>query len=92
VNHYQIHEFEKASNMILNSDVLFILGYGINSDDEHISNLIKERLRSGKTVRCFLHGDDNTPERQERVKKALCCTEGVEFDNTANFEKALTDL
>ena len=31
VNHYQIHEFEKASNMIINSDELFVLGYGINN-------------------------------------------------------------
>ena len=92
VNHYQIHEFEKASNMIINSDELFVLGYGINTDDEHISNLIKERIRSGKIVRYFLYGPDNTLEKQDRVKKALCCTEGIEFDDAANFEKALMAL
>jgi hypothetical protein len=43
-------------------------------------------------VRYFLYGPDNTLEKQDRVKKALCCMEGIEFDDAANFEKALMAL
>lgn len=45
VNGYQIHEFEKAVRMIDESEELFILGYGVNSDDEHITNLLRTRLQ-----------------------------------------------
>ena len=87
VNRSQIHEFEKASQMIMNVDEVLVLGYGINSDDEHISNLLRERVRIGKRLTCFLH--ENTPENRSAVENELQCTERIMFEDSANFMNVL---
>ena len=90
VNSKQISELWKAAQMIENADELFILGYGINTDDEHITNLLRERLHSGKKITCFLHG--NLEKKQNSVEKELGCNSLLCFLNDSKFEESLHTL
>lgn len=55
ISAYQIQEFNKACRMISEAEALLILGYGINPDDEHITNFLRERLRNGKSIKIFIY-------------------------------------
>ena len=44
----QINEYSKTRNFILNSRMLYICGYSINEDDNHINSLLRERIAEGK--------------------------------------------
>ena len=90
VNGFQIKEFEKARKMIMDSDVLIILGYGVNSDDEHISNLLRERLHEGKRINCFLYG--NSLEKQNQVKSVLLSDSGIIFEDPETFYRSLSKI
>ena len=72
VSPMQLREYSKALDAIDNSDYLIILGYGINSDDEHISNIIRERILVKKKVICFIYecGSDYE-EKCKSVKDEL---------------------
>ncbi len=69
INSFQINEFNKATQMIMDSDELFLIGYGINTDDEHISNLLRERLHNNRKITCFLY--NNTDEERTNIQKEL---------------------
>lgn len=53
VSLYQIKQYALAFEAFEDSDVLCILGYSINTDDEHIKNFIAERMNNGKKVVLF---------------------------------------
>ena len=53
VSLYQIKQYALALKAFEKSDVLCILGYSINTDDEHIKNFIAERMNNGKKVVLF---------------------------------------
>ena len=88
VSAFQIQELSKAVDMLLNSDKLIVLGYGINSDDEHISNLLRERLRNGKSIICFLYGNDDTTANKKRIEKELC-SNNIVFEHAQNISEYL---
>ncbi len=93
VNSKQISELGKAAQMIENADELYVLGYGINTDDEHITNLLRERLHSGKKITCFLHGNKSDElKKQESVEKELGCNSLLCFLNDRIFEESLNTL
>lgn len=87
VNGFQIDELSKARSIIAESDELIILGYGVNSDDEHISNLLRERIRAGKTITCLLYQNDGI--NQKKVLETLQTSSGVKFGSSADFESFL---
>ena len=86
----QIEQYRIALDIFENCDVLFILGYGINSDDEHIQNFLNERLSKHKKVVLFDYmAVDDTPEkineRHETIKNI--------FSGETSFEiKMITDV
>lgn len=83
INSLQIFEFAKAASQILNAEELHIIGYGINSDDEHISNLLRERLFSGKKIIIYLH--NNNAVNKNNILKKLGCAELLVFKNSEDF-------
>jgi len=54
----QIEQYKIALEAFTQSDLLCILGYSINSDDEHIQNFIRERLNQKRRVLFFLYSGD----------------------------------
>lgn len=91
VSSQQIHQFEKAVQMIENADELLILGYGINSDDEHLSNLLRERIMKGKKITCFLY-DDSKENRRKVEEELQSCDGKVIFKGTEEFNDVLQSL
>ena len=89
VNSLQIREFAKAVSAINDSDELHIIGYGINSDDEHITNLLRERLYSGKKIIIYLHGDNKKDDDKKKMLEELGYMDCVEFKSSADFNEIL---
>lgn len=50
VEEKMIREYSKASDFIRDADEIIVLGYRINSDDNHINSLIRKAVISGKKV------------------------------------------
>ena len=50
VNEYQIEQFSKMKKILKNADVLIIIGYGINSDDNHINSYLRKFVNNKKIV------------------------------------------
>lgn len=71
---WQIEQYAMAIKAFDEAEALVILGYAINSDDEHIKNFIKDRLKNNKTVYFFKYvdSDDDTAEFNENISKEFC--------------------
>ena len=93
VSPFQIKEFYKACNMIAEAEHMLIIGYGINSDDEHITTILKERLMSGKKIKYFVYCPENESEtwkeKIDEVIKQLGYENQLEFYRTDEFEDVL---
>ena len=87
VNSLQIREFAKAVSAIDDSDELHIIGYGVNSDDEHITNLLRERLYSGKKIIIYIYDGD-----KKKISEELGGMGCVEFKNSADFNEILRSM
>lgn len=56
----QIQEFSRFINDLYSSDILFVVGYKFNSEDNHINSLIAEWLRQeNKELVYFNYGDQD---------------------------------
>ena len=53
-----VEQYKTAYEAFTESELLCILGYSINTDDEHIQNFIRERLALGKKVILFLYSQN----------------------------------
>ena len=91
---YQIEEFGKATNWMSTSDLVVVLGYGVNSDDEHISNLLRWRIAQNKNVVCFIYAQDKTKfeNEQRRIQTQLGISPYLEFKNTSDFESYIEQI
>ena len=102
VNARQIKEFAKAVDMILESDYLIVLGYGVNYDDEHIVNLLRERIKNQKKIIYFVCCDKkneneivNYMNNKQNEINALLFNENndmIEYHFTNEFQKVLMEL
>lgn len=94
----QIEKWHKAIEFINDSDYLVIIGYGINSDDEHITSIIREKC-IGKKIIYFIRikEDEKKPEevfknKREKVLNILGNELTIEFHKTSEFEKVISKL
>ena len=92
INHYQIKEFFKGSEALVDADVLFILGYGLNMDDEHIINILRERLETQKEIHFFIYDEENFKKEVSRVKDLFGEGRKIQFHNTREFKTVLEGL
>ncbi len=90
VSSFQIHEMDKAIKAMETCDVLIILGYGINSDDEHITNILRDRIRANGRIICLLY--NNNHEERTRIEKELFCSNKVEFASCTELSHVLDAL
>lgn len=66
INSTQIKEWNKFVNDLDDSDVLIIVGYGFNNDDEHITNLIREAI-SKNTIKVYQTNFDGSVGRTNSI-------------------------
>ena len=66
INSTQIKEWNKFVNDLDDSDVLIIVGYGFNNDDEHITNLIREAI-SKYTIKVYQTNFDGSVGRTNSI-------------------------
>lgn len=90
----QIEEFGKATNWMAASDVVVVLGYGVNSDDEHISNLLRWRISKNKKVVCFIYaqGENEFENEKKRIQTQLGASSHIEFKYTSDFESFIDNI
>lgn len=61
----QVKAFASFAESLEKAEEVIFLGYGFSSDDEHIINMVRERLARGDSVTIFLYKN----EGRERIKK-----------------------
>ena len=75
----QIQEYAKACRDIREADILFVLGYGLRSDDEHITNFLRERMDAGKEIVWFYHSKDDLTKVLKTLTKVSQCRSTSDF-------------
>lgn len=97
INYSQLKEFYQGAAALVEADVLIVLGYGMNSDDEHVVNMLKERLedkdKKKRTIFFIYVGKDADDEKmakkltdeKKRILKILEYNEKDEGENTITF-------
>ena len=72
ISPYQIKQFAAANDDFETSEYIVVLGYGLNSDDEHIINMLREQnshdLRHPKIV-YFIHADSKKKEKDYKKRE-----------------------
>ncbi len=87
VSYEQLSEYSKCINWIDDSQLKYIviLGYGINSDDEHIMNLLKSAAKKGKVIIDFIYKLEEKKNDCEKIKERLG-NENVHFLDSEDFK------
>lgn len=89
ISPFQIEEFHKAVRASCDADYFIVLGYGVNPDDEHISNILRERLRSKKII-YFIH--DDTDENRQKLLHQPGFSTNIIFHKTSEFEEVISQI
>jgi len=89
VSPYQIKEFAKAIRYLENADVVVVLGYGINSDDEHIQTMLKGCIKKKTELYYFIYDEKNFSSIEEKTKEIL---KNCKCKKTSEFEDFLEEL
>ena len=86
INYSQLKTLYEGSSALMEAEELIIIGYGLNKDDEHILNVLKERLEIGRKIAYYLYVETDAKkgirkgnkkyeekfnEEKNRVKKLL---------------------
>lgn len=66
INSMQINEFSKLACNLKNTDILVVLGFAINEDDNHINAFLHEYADQGKTM--IIVTDDKKFEYEKKLK------------------------
>ena len=89
INYYQIESMYKGFTDMINADKLIVIGYGFNSDDEHILNVIRERLRAEKDLVVFIHGNEKKYNSERKCIESFFNSTRIEYKKTAEFSHYL---
>ena len=63
----QLREYVKAMKFLEEADLVIILGYGINSDDEHILNMLRERDKTRGNIIYLKYVEEKTKHEAESI-------------------------
>lgn len=95
ISPYQIKTWNRAIEFLENSECIFILGYGFNSDDEHLHTIIRDSINNEVKIVIFLYLKDikDLAEEKNRIKNKFG-TKGknILFFKTEEFASVLTDF
>lgn len=84
ISPFQIQEFYKACKMIIDADDMLIIGYGVNSEDEHISNILRARLEDGKRIKHFVY----YKKKEEWENETTAVKAQLGYDDLLDFHSA----
>lgn len=84
ISPFQIQEFYKACKMIIDADDMLIIGYGVNSEDEHISNILRARLADGKRIKHFVY----YKKKEEWENETTAVKAQLGYDDLLDFHSA----
>lgn len=91
----QINEWYKAVSFIEKSEYVIVIGFGINSDDDHITTILREKAINKKFI-FFLYSKTNNVEElkkeKERILKILKNPNNIYFFKSNEFEKVLKKI
>ena len=73
INKYQVDVFKQFEDILNNTDILVILGYNINDDDNHINAMLHSYAKSDK--RLIVVGEYNNDDEKKAVSQKLKCKE-----------------
>lgn len=95
ISPYQIKEWYKAISFIDNSKYLIILGYGINSDDEHITSIIRNSINQIVII-FFLYNKEEDEKKYKDSKNKILeifgCSDKFYFFKSKEFKKILDEI
>lgn len=91
---WQMEQYCSAISEFKDSDLLCILGYSNNSDDEHIQNFIHDRLNNGKRVVWFNYMSSDSKETVSNLFGPRIEIKDISDSQKDNntFEKQLSEL
>lgn len=90
INYYQLKELYQGAKALVDADVLFIIGYGMNSDDEHIINILKERLEQHKEDKIkhtvfYIYACNEKEFESEKIRIMNICGKDDKYKNQIEF-------
>ena len=94
VHSKQIHEYSNFSKCLNDSDYLIIIGYNMNSDDNHINSHIREFIESGKRIITISQATEKDQKNSVKEKLRLHSCNGIypiQVDYTKNMPAQIVD-
>lgn len=85
VSAVQIKEYKKIVDFLTYAEDVYIIGYGLNSDDEHIINLLRERETEGKRITFFAHTDKDV----NNIKRCFQNSNVIKIRNDKEFQEVI---
>ena len=98
VSHKQLIEYSKGVHWICHSSneeypVIVILGYGINSDDDHVNDLLLSALEQGKIVIDFVYKlEQKSKVEIEKIYKKLIYNDNLYLVDTNYFSEFISSI
>ena len=92
ISSFQIDNMKKASDNIKKSDILIVLGFNVNSDDEHITTFLRDRLNEKKVIKFVIYDPDYDKYILNIKKIFNDKIEYCQFDKSSNFENILENI
>lgn len=78
VHPIQLEEYGKCLDFLKKSDRLIIVGYKVNSDDNHLNSIIRAYLKHGKKVIYMNYKDKDGDDRDRLLKVKLRMDDAME--------------
>lgn len=72
VSKYQIEAFSTMEDILNNSDILVVLGYNINEDDNHINSFIRSFVKQDSKYIIIVSNSNNKAEIESKLKLKDC--------------------
>lgn len=67
----QIEEWHKAISALDVADYVVIIGYGINTDDEHILNILRKKCKDKVTIFMIYSDNDKYENERDRIEQVF---------------------
>lgn len=74
----EVDRFHSAFHHILNDEELIIHGYSLNTDDEHIINVIRERYRKNRPITYLKYNSAGKADKDEALRIAQIIDPAIE--------------
>lgn len=89
----QIEEWHKAISALDVADYVVIIGYGINTDDEHILNILRKKCKDKVTIFMIYSDNDKYEDERDRIEQVFENTiKHMYFFKTSELDNVLKQI